>query len=215
MNGEIHADTTPETWDFMQQHGLNDAHIDSGLLDIPTVGITKTYYSLPTPVRQACEIWGIIYVLKLAILTAQVAANVGALNYLNGRALATYTQPQPPATNAITDAATTGNLEFRNAYFDKEFIEAFSVFQGGVVSTQNEQTGTTEQGQLFLKKPRRIACSQLETQVVIAEASGVVATVIDFTVDILYKFVTVSEQEYNALVALSSGQAVLSEVIVA
>ena len=215
MNGEIRADTTPETWDFMQEKGLNDAHIDSGQLDLTVAGITRTYFSLPTPVRQACEIWGIIYVLKTSIITAQLAINSGALNYLSGRALATYTQPQPPATNTTTDAATTGNLEFRNAYFDKEFIEAFACFQGATLGTQNGPFGHTEQGQLFLKKPRRIACSQLETQVVVGSAVGVVATVIEFTVDILYKFVTVSESEYNALVALSSGQAVLTEVIVA
>ena len=217
MNSEIEhgLDTTPEVWDFMQQHGLNDAHVDSGTLNLVTAGVSKTYYSLPTPVRQACEIWGIIAVLKLSIEPSLVAASTLASPNLNGRVGTTYTQPQPPALNNTTDAATQGNLEFRNFFYDREFNIGTAIAQP---VTQGAQVGPQSQvfsDILFLKKPRRIALSQLETQIIIGSTSGLNASGVDFTVDFLYKFVTVSETEYNALVALSSGQAVLSEVIVA
>ena len=215
MNQTFSPDTTPETWDFMQEKGLNDAHIDTGPLDLTSVGITKTYFPLLTPVRQACEIWGLIYNFKLGVLATQQPINSGALPTISGRNMFTYTQPQPPATNSTTDAATTGNLQFRNGFLDVEWFYSQGIFQGATLGVQNGAPAIVQQGQIFLKKPRRIACSQLETQIIIGGIFDIDSTSFELTADFLYRFVTVSESEYNALVALSSGQAVLTEVIVA
>ena len=215
MGEEIHVDTTPEVYDFMQQHGLNDAHIDTGALNLTAAGITKTYFSVPTPVRQALEIWGLISNLKISIASSLVALSSSAQVVLAGRVLLTYTQPQPPATNSTTDASTTGNLEFRNGYYDEQFNTGIGITQPATQGVQLGPEAKQTTNILLLKKPRRIACSQLESQVIVETASSVGASLVDYVADILYRFVTVSEQEYNALVALSSGQAVLSEVIVA
>ena len=215
MDEEIHADTTPETWDFMQQHGLNDAHIDSGMLT-PTIQIIqRTYFSVPTPVRQALEIWALIWNLKVGMVPTLLPASAQGMAYISGRILYTYTQPQPPATNNTTDAATAGNLQFRNGFFDKQFFVFAGMAQAATQTAEVAPLSSLSQGQIFLKKPRRIACSQLETQVITGNLENLSASRIHLVADILYRFVTVSEQEYNALVALSSGQAVLSEVIVA
>ena len=215
MEVEHGLDTTPEVWDFMQQHGLNDAHIDSTNLNLTALGITRTYYSLPTPVRQACEVWGIIATLKTIMDTIAVPASSSTIARLGGRCGITYTQPQPPAVNNTTDAATTGNLEFRNMFYDRSFRIGMGITQPATPGVQLGTFGDSVSDILFLKKPRRFALSQLETQVNITDQSGTLDSGIHFIVDILYKFVTVSESEYSALVALSSGQAVLTEVIVA
>ena len=215
MNEQISADTTPETWDFMQEKGLNDAHIDSTALNITAAGISRTYFSLPTPVRQACEIWGLIWNLKVGLVPGLVGASANNEQQVSGRILYTYTQPQPPATNSTTDAATTGNLQFRNGFFDKQFFIHNGITQPATQGEEQGPDGSLSQGQLFLKKPRRIACSQLETQIIVGTVSNVFSTKLHLVADMLYRFVTVSDSEYNALVALSSGQAVLSEIIVA
>ena len=215
MEDEVNLDTTPEVWDFMQQHGLNDAHIDSGVQNLTVPFILKTYFSVPTPVRQALEIWGIITSFHIAIGPNAVVASTNINCFLQGRNLLTYTQPQPPATNSTTDAATQGNLQFRNGFYDEQFNIGMGISQPATPGVELGPLAKQTAHILFLKKPRRIACSQLESQIIIANASSVSQTQVEFIADILYRFVTVSEQEYNALVALSSGQAVLSEVIVA
>ena len=208
-------DTTPDVWDFMQQHGLNDAHIAIAAQNITAAGITRAYFAVPTPVPQALEIWAIIASTKFILQTTAIGASVATYSLLSGRNSITYTQPQPPATNGTTDAATAGNLQFRNVFYDRPWRIGTGITQPATVGTQLGPEAQTYSDILFLKKPRKIACSQLEIQINTTDALNVAFSDVDLSVDVFYKMVQVSESEYSALVALASGQAVLTQVIIA
>jgi hypothetical protein len=127
----------------------------------------------------------------------------------------TYTQPQPPADNNTTDAATEGNLEFRNVYFTKAFADLISISQPATQNAEVTENREVSMGYIFFDVPLRLALSQLEAQVVVENNNLGLNFNTRFVADVLYKFVQVSDAEYSNLVALASGQAVLTEVLVA
>ena len=203
-------------WNFMKKHGLNIQSIVGAVWSATATGIqNRTYFSIPTPVPQAMEIYGFVYKAWMNIESSLVAASASAFAYAQAVAVLTYTQPQPPATNATTDASTSGNLLYRNQLFNIYKLASQGITQP---ATQNNQVDTNNnfiQGFVQLEKPQRIALSQLELYDNLYTLSGVAAAVGATEFDVLYKFVQVSDGEYNALVALATGQAVISEVIIA
>ena len=203
-------------WQFMKQKGLNDAHLDTGLLALTATGVAgRTYLALQTPVAQACEIWAIAFTEWHGMDIPLQAASTGVAAICEGYFALTYTQPQPPALNNTTDAVTQGNLEFRNVPLTISHNDVVDIEQPATQGAQVFHNKPGKQDFLTFSQPLRLALSQLEIYDNIQVVSGGATIHTEFSVDVFYKFVSISDAEYNALVALSSGQAVLSEVIVA
>ena len=173
--------------------------------------LNRNYIANATPPRTAFELHG--YSLQAALICA--VANPAALTAAAGEACvafqATYTQPQPPATNATTDAATQGNLGIRNLFYSNRISSAYEQEQGATVSAVSNSAMAHLNFSKFFAQSTRFAMSQLEFYV--AVLSNPVGLLYDFETTLYGKLVSVSEAEYNNLIALSSGQAVLSEVI--
>ena len=199
----------------MEQYGLNDAHLDTTQSSVAATGITgRTYLSVPTPLRNALEIYGYAWRAYAIVLPALAGASSNAMDLVDGYFAGTYTQPQPPAANATTDAVTTGNLLFRNEYLTEYYLTALGISQP---ATQGAEVGTNSfrsQGFKRFQKPLRLALSQLEIYNNLQTLLNATSLTWRLQMDVFYKFVQVSDAEYNALVALATGQAVLSEIIV-
>jgi hypothetical protein len=207
--------TSDEIWQFMKSKGLNDAHIDSAVNSDTATFINRYYYSTPTPVRNALEVWGIVWRFEHNLETALVGASTSETQYADGYLALTYTQPEPPADNNTTDAVTNGNLEFRNVFFTKAFADMVSISQPATQNAEVTKNREVSQGYIFYDVPLRLALSQLEAQLVLENFANATNFTYRLVVDILYRFVQVSDAEYSNLVALASGQAVLTEVLVA
>ena len=208
--------TNIDVWNFMKQKGLNNAHIDSGQVNTTATGVAgRNYLSQPTPLRNAMEIWGFAVYAVMKTIPALVAASNTQVGWADGYFALTYTQPQPPATNATTDAVTAGNLEFRNvmhvAYFSDIIVNTQPATQTAQISSAPRNV------QKFIKfdQPLRIALSQLEIYADFQNQLNSAAIDWRLQVDVFFKFVSVSDAEYSALVALATGTAVLTEVLVA
>jgi hypothetical protein len=207
---------TDEIWQFMKSKGLNDAHLDTGVQAAGTAEVTgRTYYSVPTPVRNAMEVWGIVWRAEHNLETALVGASTSEQQWADGYFVVTYTQPEPPATNNTTDAVVNGNLAFRNWLFLKAFADIVSISQPATQNAEVTKNKEVSQGYMFFDVPLRIVLSQLEIQFVIENIANATDILYRFVADVLYRFVQVSDAEYSNLAALASGQAVLTEVLVA
>ena len=205
-----------DTWNFMKQKGLNDAHMDTGQINLTAVGVGgRTYYSVPTPLRNAMEVWGFAAYAWLNCIPALVPASTTQAAIVDGYAALTYTQPQPPATNNTTDAVTAGNLQFRNVLDVSYLNDSVVIAQPATQTAQLSEVSRRFQKFIKFDQPLRLALSQLE--IYFNFQTRLNSATLDARVqyDVFYRFVSVTDAEYSALVALSSGQAVLTEVIVA
>ena len=205
-----------DTWSEMKKRGLNVysfAQFNQGVVAGATGIKGNNYIANATPPRTAFELHG--YSLQAALEASAVlaAASGSATAEACVAFTATYTQPQPPATNATTDAATTGNLGIRNLFFSNRLTSIFGNAQGATLSAISDSALAQVALSKFFKEPTKFAMSQLEFYVsVFSNTNGLVY---DYEATLYGKLVQVSEAEYNNLIALSSGQAVLSEVITA
>ena len=208
--------TNIDVWNFMKAKGLNNAHMDTSQASATATGITaRTYLSQPTPLRNAMEIWGFATYAWLKVLPRLVAVSSVEQDTADGYFALTYTQPQPPATNATTDAVTSGNLEFRNQPHVGYVVDSVSIAQPATQGV--EVSGLTRSLQKFTKfdQPLRIALSQLEIYLNLQNLENAGSVDFRFQCDVFFRFVSVSDAEYSALVALATGTAVLTEVLIA
>ena len=203
-----------DTWLEMKKRAVN---IYTFALFTQAVGsgvkgaVSRNYIANATPPRTAFELHG--YSLQAAMVAGMIGQTVSssAIGEAAVAFTATYTQPQPPATNATTDAATQGNLGIRNLFYSNRVSSMYAQFQGATLSAVLNPAMGRLNFSKFFSQPTRFAMSQLEFYVSVLSNPG--GLVFDFETVLFGKLVSVSEAEYNNLIALSSGQAVLSEVI--
>ena len=205
-----------DVWNFLKQKGLNDAHMDTGQINLTATGVGgRTYASQPTPLRNAMEIWGFAVYAVEKTIPPLVAASTTLTSWLDGYFALTYTQPQPPAANATTDAVTSGNLQFRNVLDVIYFSDLITIAQPATQGSQVSSAPRNRQKFIKFDQPLRIALSQLEIYANVQNILNVATMDARLQYDVFFRFVSVSDAEYSALVALATGQAVLTEVIVA
>ena len=205
-----------DTWLEMKKRALNIytfAAFNQGVANGVTGAQNRSYIPNATPPRIAFELHG--YSLQCMLHEAGANATISSVSSFEASAafVATYTQPQPPAANGTTDAATNGNLGIRNLFFSNRLSVADTQIQGATVGAIGVSAFAQLNLSKFFESPTRFAMSQLEFYVSVFSNAG--GLVYDFQAVLYGKLVQVSEAEYNNLIALSSGQAVLSEVIVA
>ena len=205
-----------DTWLEMKKRALNVYTFAA--FNIPVgPGVTgaqgRSYTPNATPPRTAFELHGYSIQATLIASVILAAAASGATTEASIGFVATYTQPQPPAANSTTDAATSGNLGIRNLFFSNRISSMNSNAEPATVTGVSNSAMGRLNFSKFFKEPTRFAMSQLEFYVSIFNNPN--GLTYDFQALLFGKLVQVSEGEYNNLIALSSGQAVLSEVITA
>ena len=205
-----------DIWLEIKKRGLNIypfASFNQSVAATTTGAVGRAYIANATPPRTAFELHGYsIEALLIATYLEGTASSVVSPEASVGFQ-ATYTQPQPPAVNATTDAAANGNLGIRNLFYSIRLSSASNSLQGATVSGVANSPAKSVSFSKFFSAPTRFAMSQLEFLVsVFSNPNGLIY---DFQTVLYGKLVQVSEAEYNNLIALSSGQAVLSEVITA
>jgi hypothetical protein len=120
-----------------------------------------------------------------------------------------YTQPQPPATDSTTLASTSGNLGFRNRFWETMIV--------GVPATQNLGGASTglvgymgqivREGTVILRRPIRIVGSKLALAYSTSSSNDGVTFAGRWQV--VARPVHINSHEYVNLVALATGQAIL------
>ena len=121
----------------------------------------------------------------------------------------TYTQPQPPASNGKTLASTSGNLVFRNRFW-QTLLVGVSVFQnlGGATSGVTSYMGqVSREGTVILRRPIRIVGQQLA--LAYASSASNIGCYTTGRWQVVAKPVHINSNEYVNLVALATGQAIL------
>ena len=205
-----------DIWLEMKKRGLNAysfAAFAQAVAGGTTGAVGRTYVPNATPPRTAFELHGYSIEAMVAPDGIAIAASTQINSPVSVGFVATYTQPQPPAANSTTDAATNGNLGIRNLFYSLRTSGYMLSVQGATVSAVAASGKSTFSLSKFFSQPTRFAMSQLEFYVsIFSNGNGLVY---DFQTVLFGKLVQVSEAEYNNLIALSSGQAVLSEVITA
>ena len=216
MSEELGIFQDLDTWLEIKKRAVNIypfAAFNQSVTAGTTGVVNRAYTPNATPPRTAFEVHGYSIQAMLISSGALATASTTAVNEDNVGFVATYTQPQPPAANATTDASTSGNLGIRNLFYSLRLSAGSVQFQGVTLSALG--LAPTYQFSLtkFFAQPTRFAMSQLEFYVSVFSSAGNLNY--DFQTVLYGKLVQVSEAEYNNLIALSSGQAVLSEVITA
>lgn len=156
--------------------------------------------NIQTSSNSALELWGLTINARInAIATAP--ANTS--ERISGEFVTTYYQPYPPAANATTPAASTGNLFYRN-YFYQFYFNVNSVEP----ATPNGFSNNRGINAIFLfEKPLRIVGEGLYSYLNVA--GNQLGIDYYYTVNWIGKYVGISEQQYVNLVALASGEAIL------
>ena len=121
----------------------------------------------------------------------------------------TYTQPQPPASDGTTLASSSGNLAFRNRFW-QSLLVGVSVFQnlGGATSGVTSYMGQVErEGTVILRKPIRVVGAQLA--LAYTSSSSNIGCYTTGRWQVVARPVHITSNEYVNLVALATGQAIL------
>jgi hypothetical protein len=121
----------------------------------------------------------------------------------------TYTQPQPPASNATTLASSSGNLAFRNRFW-QTLLVGVSVFQnlGGATSGVTSYMGQIErEGTVILRRPIKIVGSQLA--IAYTSSSSNIGCYTTGRWQVVARPTHITSNEYVNLIAVATGQAIL------
>ena len=121
----------------------------------------------------------------------------------------TYTQPQPPASDGTTLASSSGNLAFRNRFW-QSLLVGVSVFQnlGGATSGVTSYMGQVQrEGTVILRKPIRVVGAQLA--LAYTSSSSNIGCYTTGRWQVVARPVHITSNEYVNLVALATGQAIL------
>ena len=121
----------------------------------------------------------------------------------------TYTQPQPPASNATTLASASGNLAFRNRFW-QTLLVGVSVFQnlGGATSGVTSYMGQIErEGTVILRRPIKIVGSQLA--IAYTSSSSNIGCYSTGRWQVVARPTHITSNEYVNLIAVATGQAIL------
>lgn len=125
----------------------------------------------------------------------------------------TYTQPSPPASNATTLASTAGNLQLRNHFWSQTISVAAAAYNPGTNTTPVYSFVTSQrvENTVLLERPITIVGSQLALS--FDSPSWDTGTYTYTGVRLVGRYKKITTSEYVNLVALATGQAILSPQI--
>ena len=158
----------------------------------------------------AFQVYGIAMATTLGNSTINTETSGGTLTSdVLVETTVSYYQPSPPASNNTTLASKTGNLRWRNRFWQQTVAIQQQAVNLGAAST-GFAVGITSQGRfntVVLVEPITIVGEGL---VALASNPGtIVSTYVHTGIWIVGKYVHISTNQYVNLVALATGQAIL------
>ena len=158
----------------------------------------------------AFQVYGIGMATTLGTSTISTGTSSGSLTSpVLAETTVSYFQPSPPASNKTTLASKTGNLRWRNQFWQQTVaIQQQFVNLGG--ATTGIGVGITSQGRfstVVLVEPITIVGEGLVA--LASNPNTLTSTYVHTGIWIVGKYVHISTNQYVNLVALATGQAIL------
>jgi hypothetical protein len=121
----------------------------------------------------------------------------------------TYFQPTPPASGGTTSASTSGNLRFRNIFWESRTAATWVQSNVGSDATYQNFNNMNVQDEktVILPKPIRVVGTGLNIRYVASNSGDDISMSVHSYV--LGRYVHISDNEYVNLIALATGQAIL------
>lgn len=182
----------------------------STLLNTSSSDVVVNSLDIETSPDTAFQVYGIGMATTLGTSTISTGTSSGSLTSpVLAETTVSYFQPSPPASNKTTLASKTGNLRWRNQFWQQTVaIQQQFVNLGG--ATTGIGVGITSQGRfstVVLVEPITIVGEGLVA--LASNPNTLTSTYVHTGIWIVGKYVHISTNQYVNLVALATGQAIL------